>query len=580
METNGDGEREGLGPPPDGARVALLEAGVLLASELSLPVLLRRLVELAVRITHARYGALGVLGPQGRIREFITVGMSEGERAAIGPIPQGRGILGALVHDPQPLRLERLQSDPRSVGFPPNHPLMATFLGAPVRAQGQVFGNLYLTEKESGRAFTEADEAAVVTLAGQAGVAIANAQTYRELKDRERWLQGLHEITVAQLAGQPREALLAATVRTARELGGADLAAVVLAEEGDPTRLLVIAADGSAADRVRGLALPAHGTASHDALASGRPLLIPHPLDARRQAWFKEAGVDVATVMVVPLIIRDHSEGTILLARTAPAIDFTSDDLSLLESFASQAALALEYARAQVELRRLAVLDERHRIARDLHDEPVQALIYLARRLEGLASETMVSGPAARQVQETRHLALAVVDGLRQLTEGLRSEILDHEGLVPALEDLAERFTSRTEIPVQVRRPNEMRRWSPDVERSLLRVAQEALSNVEHHAQAQRVWLGLAVRGSHLSLRIADNGIGFAFPGARETQGLGMLGMRERVGALGGQLLIRSRPGRGCVVIAHVPTDGNEGNSTTTGPQAGDFAGGRMAGKG
>ncbi|MGH7191724.1 MAG: GAF domain-containing protein, partial [Acetobacteraceae bacterium] len=171
------------------SETALLEAGMLLASEVSLPAVLQRLVEIAVEMTQARYGALGVIGAGGAIAEFITVGLSDEERAAIGPIPRGRGILGALIQDPRPLRLARLQDDPRSVGFPAHHPAMTTFLGSPVRARGQVFGNLYLTEKRGDSSFDGRDEAAVLTLAAQAGVAIANAQTYRELQRREGWLE-------------------------------------------------------------------------------------------------------------------------------------------------------------------------------------------------------------------------------------------------------------------------------------------------------------------------------------------------------------------------------------------------------
>lgn len=553
MGIRGDGGGKGLGLSPDGDRTVLVEAGVLLASELSLPALLRRLVELAVRITGARYGALGVLGPEGRIVEFITVGLSDEQRAAIGPIPQGRGILGALIHDPQPLRLAHLREDPRSVGFPPNHPPMTTFLGAPVQARGKVFGNLYLTEKVGKRSFTSADEAAVLTLAAQAGVAVANAETYRELKDQERWLRGLHEITAAQLAGLPREVLWEATVRTARELSGADIAAVVLADDGEPSRLRVVAADGPDGERLRGCVLSAQRTAPPHGSPTNRPLLISASQDAPLRAWFREAGVATAALMVVPLIIQDRSEGTILIGRASSDIEFTLKDLSRLESFAGQAALALAYSRAQAELRRLAVRDERNRIARDLHDEPVQALIYLARRLEGLASEPLVPGPAALQVQETRHLALAVVEGLRQLTEGLRSETLEHEGLAPALQELGRQFTARNEVPVQFRYRGEMRRWSADVERAVLRVAQEALSNVERHAQAQRVWLDLTARASTVSLRIADDGVGFAWPLPGDRKGLGLLGMSERVRLLGGGLWIRSRLGRGSLIVARVP---------------------------
>src|SRR5437867_3142305 len=172
----------------------LLEAGLALASERSLPVILQRIVGLAAELTGARYAALGVLGPDGTLSDFITVGVSEAERAAIGPLPVGRGILGVLIDDARPLRLRDLADDPRSVGFPPNHPPMRSFLGAPVAARGRVFGNLYLTEKQDAEAFTDQDEQALVMLAGQAGVAIENARLYREARDRARRLEAVREI--------------------------------------------------------------------------------------------------------------------------------------------------------------------------------------------------------------------------------------------------------------------------------------------------------------------------------------------------------------------------------------------------
>jgi signal transduction histidine kinase len=529
---------------------------MLLAAELSLPMLLRRLVEIAVRITRARYGALGVTGPHGGIVEFITVGLSDDERAAIGPIPSGRGILEALIRDPHPLRLARLQDDPRSVGFPPNHPHMTSFLGAPVRARSQVFGNLYLTEKEKGAAFDAADEAAVVTLASQAGVAIANAQTYSTLRQRERWLGALHEITAALLAAAPTKEMMTTIARSAREMSDADLAAIALPVADGSSTLRVVAADGAGADRILTAPAKATGTASHSVLVTGRPLIVRAASRDAYASFVAEAGLPIGARLVVPMLIHGRASGTIFLTRSGSDADFSSEDLSLLESLASQASLVLEYARVQAQSQRLAVIEERNRIARDLHDEPVQALIYLARRLESIAGDPSVTGQAATQLGETRELAVAVVDGLRQLTEGLRSEILEHEGLSAALEDLAQRFSSRTGVAAEVFMRGRPRRWNPELERSLLRLAQEALSNVERHAQARRVRLELTVRTGELSLRVADDGIGFVvFGEGAVAPGLGTMGMRERVELQGGRLLIRSRPGRGTLIVARVPTE-------------------------
>jgi GAF domain-containing protein len=194
----------------------LVEAGMVLASELSLDAVLQRIVELAVQMTDARYGALGVLGPEGRISEFITVGVTPEERKAIGHIPVGRGLLGLLIHEARPVRVRKISKDPRSVGFPSNHPPMGSFLGAPVEARGRVFGNIYLTEKQGAEEFDEEDERAIVVLASQAGVAIENARLYAEAARREARSDALREISGAILAGAVGDGLLALVARRAR----------------------------------------------------------------------------------------------------------------------------------------------------------------------------------------------------------------------------------------------------------------------------------------------------------------------------------------------------------------------------
>ncbi len=528
-----------------------MEAGILLASDLSLDTVLQRLVELAARLTEARYGALGVLAPDGSIADFVTVGLDQAQRDSIGDPPQGKGVLGLLVSDPRPLRLERIGDHPSSVGFPKHHPLMTTFIGTPIRAKGRVFGNLYLTDKRSGLPFQEADEELLVTLAGQAGVAIANAQSHEELQQRERWLKALHQTTSAILSRGSVDSLLAAIVRVAREISKSDLAAVVLPHQQGSARLRVAAVDGRGSHRLEHLELPRSGTASHAVMRSGRPRLVER--GSAQTSWFAKAGVEVGAVMVVPLTVQERVEGTILIARPPAGPPFRPDDMNLLDSFAIQAALALDYLRIQEELQRLAVLEERHRIARDIHDEPVQALIYLSRRLERLAAEPELTGPAASQLAEIRNLAIAVADGLRQLTEGLRSETLDEQGLGPALSELGERFSQRANVDVSVRIEGAQRRWSEPVERGFLRIAQEALSNVERHSNAAHVVIRLDDRWSWLRLAISDDGIGFRVVHGRPSHdGLGMLGMRERATLLGGWLRVRSHPGRGTLVVARI----------------------------
>jgi len=512
---------------------------------------LQRLVELAARLTEARYGALAVLAPDGSIADFLTVGLDQAQRDAIGDPPRGRGVLGLLVSNPHPLRLTRIQDHPSSVGFPKHHPQMTTFLGTPVLSKGRVFGNLYLTDKAGGRPFDQADETLLVVLASQAGVAIANAQTFRELQQRERWLQALHQTTSAILARGSVESLLMAIVRVAREISESDLAAVALPRQPGSARLQLVAVDGRGSHRLEHLELPRSGTASHAVMRSGRPRLVE--AGSAQIAWIAKAGVEVGAVMVVPLTVQQRVEGTILIARPPSGPPFRPEDMNLLDSFAIQAALAIDYLHIQQELQRLAVLEERHRIARDIHDEPVQALIYLSRRLERLAAEPELTGPAASQLEEIRNLAIAVADGLRQLTEGLRSETLEEQGLGPALVELGERFSQRAQVEVAVRIEGSPRRWPEAVERGWLRIAQEALSNVERHANAGHVMVCLDSRPAWLRLAVSDDGIGFRLLRGRPIHdGLGMLGMRERASLLGGRLRVRSQPGRGTLVVARI----------------------------
>src|SRR5215216_1806690 len=250
----------------------LLEAGLVLAGDLSLPATLQRIVELAADLAGARYGALGVLGRDGAITELITTGVSQADRKAMGHVPHGRGILGVLIHDARPLRLHDLATDPRSAGLPPGHPPMRTFLGVPVMVGGRVYGNLYLTEKEGGQDFDADDERALVLLAAQAGAAIENAQLYEEVRDRAQRLEAIRGITTAIIAGTDTEELLGLIVRHARALAGTDMAAVAVPVDGE--RLAVEAADGLLAGQLLGTVFPAEGSVTGDVIRTGKAVVL------------------------------------------------------------------------------------------------------------------------------------------------------------------------------------------------------------------------------------------------------------------------------------------------------------------
>src|SRR4029077_18247352 len=245
----------------------LLEAGLALASELSLPIVLQRIVDLAAEVTDARYGALGVIAGE-ELVQFITTGLSAKQRRAIGELPRGRGVLGLLIKEPRPVRLTNIADHPPSVGFPPNHPAMSSFLGAPVQAMGRVYGNIYLTEKRGAREVTLEDERSVHVLATQAGVAIANASLYQESRRRERWLEALREITSDILEGAEANSLLMSIAEHARELAGAQ-AATIVTTTSRPGELEVAAAVGAYAERVQGQSVPAAKSISGEVIETG-----------------------------------------------------------------------------------------------------------------------------------------------------------------------------------------------------------------------------------------------------------------------------------------------------------------------
>jgi signal transduction histidine kinase len=526
----------------------LLEAGLALSSELSLPAILQRIVELAAGITGARYGALGVLGRDGRISEFITTGVTPQERAAVGHIPVGRGILGVLIDDAAPLRLRDIAEDPRSVGFPPNHPPMRSFLGAPVAARGRVFGNLYLTEKQGAAEFDAQDERALVLLAAQAGAAIENAHLYEEIADRARRLEAVRAVTGAILAGTAPAALLVLVVRQARGLVGADLATVAVpAGEGE---LAVEAADGLGADELLGTVFPVEGSVSGEVIRTGKAVVLADAsADPRIAQPAVRAGVGPA--LVVPLAARGHTSGTLLVANGVGGPPLREAAMQLVEGFAEQAAVALEYARLQGELHRLVVLEDRERIARELHDGAIQALFAVGMGLQGSA---MLAGDAdlRRRIENAVEELDRVIRDLRNYIFGLRPGILADRQLDLALQRLVEELQQRRGVVAVAEIDPAVAAELTGRAADVVQLAREALSNVSRHADAVtcRVSLYRSERGA--VLEVDDDGRGFD-PTRTSGGGQGLRNLRERAAALGGRAEITSAPGEGTRVRVTIP---------------------------
>ncbi len=513
----------------------LLEAGLTLASELSLPIVLQRIVDLAAQVTDARYGALGVIGDNGTLVEFVTTGISAKERRAIGALPTGRGVLGLLIHDPKPVRLSNIAEHPVSVGFPASHPPMHSFLGAPVQAMGRVFGNIYLAEKRNANEFSKDDEESLIVLATQAGVAIANASLYDEVRSREQWLNALRDITSRVLGGEEEAPLLESIAEHARQVAGADAATIVTVSD-TPGELVVAAAVGARASEMRGQTLPAEGSISGAVMQKGFQPIVR--LGRHGPAVF------------VPLRVPGGAAGTLMVTKLKGSLRFDERRVQLVETLADQASVAIEYGRAQTELQRLGLMEERERIAKDLHDGIIQSLFAVGMGLQGTA--LMARSPdVTERIENAVEELDKVIRDLRNYIFGLRPGILADRQLDQALRVLGEEMQSRSHATVEVDIDAALAARLSGRSSEIIQLTREALSNVARHSQATRASLRLARRGSEVLLVLEDNGVGFDT--SSDSNGFGMSNMRARAEHLGGTLVVESETGKGTTLRITFP---------------------------
>jgi signal transduction histidine kinase len=528
----------------------LLQTGIAINSELSLDGVLQRIVEAAALVTGARYSALGVIDPSGTsLERFVTYGIDDELRSVIGELPHGRGILGALITDARTLRLHDLAQDPRSVGFPPGHPPMKTFLGTPIVLRGIAYGNLYLTEKGNGADFDEEDEELVTLLSAQAAVAIENARLYESATAWSRQLESMHEISSALVGELDLPRLLQLVVERLRELLDARVVAIAI-PVGDALRVEAIA--GEDTGDLLNTMIP-HETKAGSVLARGRSERVDSILDDPEVLQDVARRFDAVTGLYVPLTTHQGPVG-IVFAHDKVGKDprFTSSDLRLAEHFAQRAAVAVELSRrvARDSLRRMIEGQEleRRRLARELHDETGQALTSVLLGLK--AVENAKDVPAA--LANLRELVVNTLQEVRRLAVELRPKALDDFGLVPALERLVETFTEATGIDVQFSSRLGAERLPPEVETTLYRIVQEAMTNIAKHAGARTVSILLARRGATVNAVIEDDGQGFS-QDDETGWGIGLGGMRERLALLDGRLTIETSPGHGATLVAEVP---------------------------
>jgi len=544
------------GAPPAASEVerqaALVRAILEVSAELDLDAVLQRIVDVAAQVTDARYAALGVIGPGDRIVEFITHGVSEKERAAIGPIPVGRGILGLLIKDPRPLRLADLSHHPQSSGFPANHPPMRSFLGAPVTARGRVFGNIYLTEKRGADEFTTEDEESLLVLATHAGIAIENARLYEDSRQRERWLTALGEITDVILEGETEaDALLELIARRAVELVSADLATIVSPDvEGD--ELIVRVAYGLNSHDILGMVVPATGSISGEVIAKGEPITLANASDDKRSFQPMVRSGSMGPALFVPLSMRGSPFGTLAVSRLTGSVEFSPTEVSLVQSFANQVSLALEHSRMQRELNRLAVMDERERIATELHDGVIQGLFAMGLNLQATAqmvNDTVVE----KRLEDVVNQLDGSIRDLRNYIFGLRPGALADRQLQQTLSDMAHEFQEASGIPIELDINLEVAAELAGRAGEVVQLARETLSNVRRHAQATRCWISLVPEGRAAVLEIRDNGVGFDASKGSPAGHHGLRNLRRRVASIGGSLDLTSSAGKGTTVRAVIP---------------------------
>ncbi|MGY4711047.1 sensor histidine kinase [Mycolicibacterium sp. CBM1] len=512
-------------------RDGLVDAMLAISSGLELERKLHTIVHTAMGLVHARYGAVGVIGtePQPVLERFVFEGIDQETAEKIGPLPAGHGMLGVLLNTPKVIRVDDLSKNPASIGFPPHHPPMRSFLGVPIRIRDQVYGNLYLTEKADGATFTEADEVLVLALAGAAGIAIDNARLYQAANTRQLWIEATRDISTDLLAGDDPIVVQREIVAKATALTGGDFSFFVT--PGDAGELVVTA---STRDELLGRRLPTGGTTVGLAIADCVPL---------RLSDFRDLSGDGLPALVLPVCDPETAIG-VLVSVAAPGRPFTENQLDMASAFAGQVGLALHLATAQRRMRELDVLTDRDRIARDLHDHVIQRLFAVGLSLQGALS--------ADQAEGNRRVTSAL-DDLQDVVQEIRTAIFDlHGGTVTRLRQRIEQAVTQMTVDSAVRPAVHINGPLSVVDAALAdhaeAVVREAISNVVRHAGARSVTVSVAV-DDELTITVSDDGVGIGGDITRS----GLTNLAGRARECGGHFAISPRPGGGTRLVWSAP---------------------------
>jgi two-component system, NarL family, sensor histidine kinase DevS len=527
---------------------ALLEAVVAVGSEVELESVLRRIVQAAVRLVDARYGALGVIGENGKLAEFIPVGLDEAQITAIDHWPEGKGLLGELVTRPRPLRTPDIAAHPDSSGFPAGHPPMRTFLGAPVQVCGVVYGNLYLTDKRGGEPFDEDDEALVVSLAAAAGAAVDKARLYGEARRQQQWLRASAEVTRRLLSEAPSAEVLALITDLTLELSGADLAVLAL-PAGLGGHLVIEHASGAGAGQATGLMLPVEASVSGIVMASGEPMFVDDFSGDPRVATVARQFLGLGPAVVFPLGPPGDVRGVLTAGRGPGSRPLSPAAVEMVTTFAAQAGIGLELAEHRRDAERVAVLADRDRIAGQLHDLVIQRLFATGMSLQS-ATGLLADGPAKARVAQA-------VDALDETIRDIRASIFtlqSHPAVSPPgvrtqVMMVTDEMTQALGFAPSLRLDGDLDARVPGpVAQDMLLALREALSNAARHARASRVDVTVHAAAS-LVLTVRDNGAGLAATGRRS----GLANLARRAQAHGGKLSLGPAEGGGTSLEWTVP---------------------------
>ncbi|MFD6394240.1 GAF domain-containing sensor histidine kinase [Nocardia sp. NPDC055029] len=531
----------------------LMEAMLVVTAGLDLDNTLRTIVHTAIELVDAGYGALGVRETDktsNQLAEFVYEGIDDRTRVLIGDLPRGHGVLGVLIADPKPIRLTNLSDHPSSVGFPPNHPPMRTFLGVPVQVRGEVFGNLYLTEKAGGQEFTEDDEVVVQALAAAAGIAIENARLYAQSRVRQLWLEAIRDVATELLAGSASEDVLELIAERGRSLTHSVCTFLALPEDPDVpheeiTELVVVAAAGADAGVLVGRAIPLTDSPVAAAFRSGSPVTSDAPAHDPIFASIAEFG----PVLTLPLRANGLVTGVLTTVLPAGVTPPTPADQALMSTYADQAAVALQLADTQRRMRELDVYADRDRIARGLHDHVIQRLFAVGLSLQGTMQRARAPEVRTR-LDETIDDIQAIVQDIRYSIFDLQSNTTtDSSQYRKRLHHIITEMTADTGLRTTVRLAGPVTVLEPPLSDHVEAVLREAVSNVVRHAKASTVAVELIVR-DEVSIEVADDGAGIA---PEITRRSGLANLAARAEAAGGSFAVTERESGGTVLRWSAP---------------------------